>query len=181
MYKRSLDFKYWDARLYQDKNGDLRNKIRRGSGKNQQKDAIATTTKGSRGYLVVQDYIDGKLINIYAHRLAWLLHYKEDPGNWTINHKNHLRSDNRIDNLELAAMKDQNEDHAMHSNNTTGVTGVFFYESNKNPYYVQIARKSYGCYSTLLEARLAAQYVYAGLGFSPNHGRPLTDIQSNPA
>ena len=124
MYKRSLDFKFWDARLYQDREGNLRNKITRGVGKRQQKGEIATTTSGHDNYLIVQDYIDGKRVRIYAHRLAWLLHTGKCPGDLEINHRNQDKTDNRIQNLEVLPHSDHMRKHPKLKTCTSGVTGI---------------------------------------------------------
>jgi hypothetical protein len=37
-----------------------------------------------------------------AHRLAWLLSYGADPGNFDVEHKDEDKTNNRLDNLRLA-------------------------------------------------------------------------------
>jgi hypothetical protein len=72
------------------------------------------------GYVVIQ--IDGK--NYAAHRLAWLYVH----GAWPpcdIDHRNGVRSDNRIDNLRLATRSQNNQNQrAAKSNNHLGLLGV---------------------------------------------------------
>ena len=37
-----------------------------------------------------------------AHRLAWMYVYGEDPGKLEVDHRNHIKNDNRIANLRLS-------------------------------------------------------------------------------
>ena len=177
---RSLDFDYYNARYsYDDKTGDIRNKIRRGWGKNQQIGAIATTSHGD-GYLRVTDWIDGKLVGTYAHRLALLLHTGDDPGDQTINHLNHCRADNRADNLSLATRKEQNWDSAMQSDNKSGYTGVSWHAGTKK-WQARIGGKYLGLFEDVELAGFVCELTRDKLGYSKNHGRPLADIQGDPA
>jgi hypothetical protein len=57
------------------------------------------TTKGYRHIM-----IDRR--RYFAHRLAWLYVYGEDPGDLQLDHINRVRSDNRIDNLRLATQSE---------------------------------------------------------------------------
>jgi hypothetical protein len=45
---------------------------------------------------------NGKTVLYLAHRLAWALHYGEDPGDFQIDHINQVKDDNRVKNLRLA-------------------------------------------------------------------------------
>ena len=59
----------------------------------------------------------------YAHRLAWLYVYGKMPDE-EIDHINHCRSDNRLDNLRLASRMDNGANLPIKRNNTSGVSGV---------------------------------------------------------
>lgn len=61
-----------------------------------------------------------------AHRLAWLFATGEDPREWTVDHINRVKTDNRIANLRLADMSLQNCNKAINRLNTSGVVGVRF-------------------------------------------------------
>ena len=175
-----IDVELMKQRFYYEKTtGAIRNRITRGVGRRQQKDAIATTTKGSEGYLIVNDRIKGKQTQLKAHRLAWLLHTGEDPGDKTINHKNHCRSDNRIQNLELATEEDQAHDVAMDSRNKSGYTGVSWNKRNQK-WSTEVGGRYLGLFEDVELAGFVCELTRDKLGYSPNHGRPLAEIQSNP-
>lgn len=59
-----------------------------------------------------------------SHRIVWALHYG-DPGNRTVDHINGNKKDNRIENLRLADMTEQQCNVAVRSNNKAGVKGLF--------------------------------------------------------
>jgi hypothetical protein len=73
------------------------------------------------GYRVI--VLDG---GIYpAHRLAWLYVHGEFPDG-DIDHKNRIRSDNRIQNLRVVTHKQNMENKSISSNNKSGHPGVFW-------------------------------------------------------
>ena len=69
--------------------------------------------------------------NWVAHRFAWLFVTGEDPGDYTIDHINRDRADNRFENLRLATHKQQNGNQGLKSNNTSGFRGVCWSEEQK--------------------------------------------------
>lgn len=77
----------------------------------------AGTLRGD-GYVVIQ--ISGRLIT--AHRLAWCFVHNTQPK--LIDHKNRIKSDNRIDNLREATVTQNNWNVGKRSNNKSGVKGV---------------------------------------------------------
>ena len=63
---------------------------------------------------------------IRAHRLAWYLHYGEDPGaDLLVDHINGDSLDNRIDNLRLVTESENSKNRKKGNNNTTGFKGVY--------------------------------------------------------
>jgi hypothetical protein len=62
---------------------------------------------------------------VYAHRLAWLMHYGEEPADM-IDHINGNRDDNRIANLRHAnALINSQNAKRGRPNRTSGLLGVF--------------------------------------------------------
>ena len=84
-------------------------------------------TINPRGYLQIGFDYD----NYLAHRLAWLFATGEDPREWTVDHVNRVRRDNRIANLRLADRGLQNYNRRLSSLNSSGVTGVRFHRKDK--------------------------------------------------
>jgi hypothetical protein len=92
----------------------------------------------------------------YGHRLAWLHFYGEWPGG-EVDHRNGVRSDNRIDNLRILT-------HAKNAQNVTNIakkskTGVLGVHLDKKKFSskIMIDRKSIhlGSFNTIEEAHAA--------------------------
>jgi len=68
--------------------------------------------------------------NYYGHQLAWLYM----TGIWPtqdIDHKNRIRNDNSWENLRHVSHKINCRNQPIHSNNTSGVAGVYWYKRDQ--------------------------------------------------
>lgn len=121
-----------------------------------------------RGYIRVG--IKGK--SYYAHRLAWLLHYGEWPAQ-EIDHIDHDRSNNKIDNLRAVDHRDNTKNQTLRKTNTSGVNGVCWFEREQRwVAYVYVAGKPtclgyFTAFNEAVAARLAANKQH---GYHENHG-----------
>lgn len=105
-----------------------------------------------RGYLVVQL---GKNNLVYGHRLAWFLHYGEQPPH-TLDHINQDKSDNRIANLRAVDNSENIMNGPIRKDNTTGVRGVRTC-TQTGMYKVVYKGKWGGRHKTLKEAKVARE------------------------
>lgn len=108
-----------------------------------------------------------------AHRVVWAHYY----GNWpqyTIDHINGVRDDNRIVNLRDVTSKENSKNQRRNSLNTSGVSGVRKPRGRKT-WYAGITkdgeRVHLGSFQTKAEAIAVRKAAEAELGFHPNHGR----------
>lgn len=138
------------------------------------------TVVGKRaGTLVVGK--DARNIKIFGHvymehRLIWLYVFgtylsKSEH----IDHINHNESDNSLANLRLVSQRDNNKNLSRRSDNTTGVTGVWFNKRHLNkPYTAEIisraGSKKSKSFSTLEEAKLQREQWKFEEGYHTNHG-----------
>ena len=60
------------------------------------------------GYRRVGAWVNGKCVNCQAHRVVWEAVNGEIPDGLFINHINGVKTDNRIKNLELVTMSENN-------------------------------------------------------------------------
>lgn len=61
-----------------------------------------------------------------AHRVIWTM-VNGEIGNFEIDHKNRIRTDNRIENLRVATKLQNQRNRSLASNNNSGVSGVYFH------------------------------------------------------
>lgn len=110
-----------------------------------------------------------------AHRVVFAM---RNPGvdfqNLQIDHINGLRGDNRIENLRVATVAQNAHNGRLHSNNTSGVKGVYMHRRT-GLWHVQICVKQSlvfgGCFKKLEEAKAAAMSLRERLhGEFVNHG-----------
>ncbi|WP_051894532.1 HNH endonuclease [Xenorhabdus bovienii] len=78
--------------------------------------------KDGSGYLVTTT----KGVTIRVHRAVWIFAHGSIPNSLYIDHINHIRDDNRIENLRLVTHLQNQKNQSMHSTNTSGVNGVSF-------------------------------------------------------
>lgn len=78
-----------------------------------------------QGYMQTKNYGEHYLI----HRLIWLYTYGEWPTE--IDHINHIRDDNRIENLREVTRKENGKNQSMKSNNKSGINGVHWHKRDK--------------------------------------------------
>lgn len=92
----------------------------------------------------------------YAHRLAWLMHYGEEPPS-IIDHANGDRSDNRISNLRAATKSQNNANSRAPRHNTSGIKGVVARPDGRFAAYIKVNRRSsyLGLFETSDEAAAA--------------------------
>lgn len=125
--------------------------------------------RDAMGYVAVG--INGK--RYLAHRLVWIMHHGS-IGDVQIDHINHERDDNRIENLRLVSHKENSQNQKTRSNNLSGF-GNISYDKRKKGWVVRITvgeRYIYGGkYDTIEEALSAKFFLIGEFGYHPNHGQ----------
>lgn len=108
---------------------------------------------------------------LLAHRVIWKWVTGEEPPE--LDHINHLRSDNRWDNLRPVTRTENCQNHSPRQDNQSGVTGVFW-EKSCSRWRAQIRlngkSKHIGVYDNLEDAVAARKQAELQHGFHPNHG-----------
>lgn len=124
------------------------------------------------GYVMVR--IGKKLYR--AHRIIWEIHNGMIPKKMQIDHINHIRDDNRIENLRLVNSLENGMNQGIAINNTSGVTGVVWV-SARGKWMAQIRVKGkniyLGLFSDFNSARKARAIAEVKYGFHDNHGRKI--------
>ncbi|ARK07629.1 hypothetical protein [Citrobacter phage CF1 DK-2017] len=111
-------------------------------------------------------------IKAYAHRIVWFMHYGEIPKGFDIDHINHDRTDNIIENLRLVSRSDnlRNKGKVLSS---SGEMGVYWSKAAgrwEASLTVDGKKRYLGLFDTVeqaREARVKADKIY---GYHKNHG-----------
>lgn len=109
----------------------------------------------------------------FAHRLIWLYVHGEWPE--VIDHINHDKADNRIENLRSVTRLENQKNRKISVNNTSGVNGVYWNKPRKRwVAHIKVCgvNKPIGLFHSkdaAIAARASAEVAH---GFHPNHGMP---------
>ncbi|WP_213082206.1 HNH endonuclease signature motif containing protein [Escherichia coli] len=88
----------------------------------------------AQGYVEIQ--IKGSRYK--AHRLAWCLVHGDIPTDMQVDHINHDRTDNRIENLRLVDNQGNQKNSSIRKDNIGGCTGVTLKWSTKTGHRVRV-------------------------------------------
>ncbi|EGA3601822.1 host cell division inhibitor Icd-like protein [Salmonella enterica] len=130
-----------------------------------------------KGYIDVS--IDGRLYK--AHRIIWVMHFGSIPVGMQIDHINHVKHDNRIENLRLVKPATNQKNRPLYKNNSSGVNGVYWNKINKKwDVYIGHGGKlkrigSFSCKEKAVSARALADRE---AGFHSNHGKAFCEVNS---
>lgn len=108
-----------------------------------------------------------------AHRVIWEMHNGQIPEGMEIDHINHIRDDNRIENLRLVSHSENMRNISRSKVNSSGITGVCWNsERGKWMAQMQVGNKHIyiGLYSDINEAVKARKQAEELYGFHENHG-----------
>lgn len=116
--------------IYDPRTGGLINRVQR----NYRLSGVRAGTLDAKGYRRAS--VDGQ---VYAeHRLIWVHQYGSVPEGYVIDHINGNKSDNRLKNLRLATVSENNLNKSSAVKNQTGYRGV--YRTRQGRYEAQIRR-----------------------------------------
>lgn len=108
-----------------------------------------------------------------AHRIIWELFNGPIPEGMEIDHADHNRANNRIDNLRLVTRADNNRNASKNKRNTSGFTGVLWCKaSQKWQARIQIncKPKHLGLFTNKNSAILARMIANKEYNFHEHHG-----------
>jgi len=121
-------------------------------------------------------YIGINNIEYGAHRLAFLYMEGSFPEN-QVDHINHIRCDNRWENLRRSTIQENRKNHTIRADSKTKILGVNWYKAYKK-WQVRITcsnkTKNIGYFSDFFEACCARKSAEIKYRFHPNHGSQKT-------
>lgn len=152
-------------RLFEYKNGQL---IRKTATSSNVKIGDVAGTLNDSGYFSVK--VDGKCFKV--SRIIYAMHY-DDPAGKQIDHINQNPKDNRIENLRVVNHQENHRNRTKNSNNTSGITGVYWIESRQKwQVAITVDGKQIHCghFTHLRAAAVERKYQEIRYGFHEKHG-----------
>lgn len=156
----------WNS-IFSYKDGVLYWKVRSGT---RGKPGSVAGHKKSNGYVEVSF----KKTRYLVHGIVWEMHNGPIPKGKVIDHINHIRYDNRIENLRVVLCVENSQNMSQSSRNTSGRTGVHWRES-RNYWEASIRVEGkliflgkFEEFEKAVDARVKAEVLY---GFHTNHGK----------
>jgi HNH endonuclease len=119
---------------------------------------------GHHGYLTVG--VEGR--RYYVHRIAWKMMNGPIPATHCIDHIDGDRSNNRLANLRLATLTDNQRNARLPRNNRSGLPGV---HHRRGAFEVYCGTEYLGRFDNFFEACCARKSAEREHGFHENHGR----------
>mgnify|MGYP003680297446 CR=1 FL=1 len=143
------------------------------------------TTRASRaivgmesGCVGVQGYrrvvVDS--MQFLTHRVVWEMFNGAIAKDLQVDHINHNKTDNRVENLRLVTVQGNAKNQTISSRNKSGIQGVCWDKSNKNwrvQIYAEGKNKFLGRFDNLELAGLVIEEAREKYGFHKNHGVSL--------
>ncbi|EFI8509594.1 HNH endonuclease signature motif containing protein [Escherichia coli] len=117
----------------------------------------------------------------YIHVIVWVMHNGPIPKGYQIDHLDHNRYNNRIENLRLVTNQENHRNMPIRKDNCSGYTGVrWVIDRGKWSATICIDGKTkhLGLFRDKDDAIAARQEAEIKYGFHPNHGRGGVDHEN---
>lgn len=109
---------------------------------------------------------------VYRHRYIWTMHFGGIPIGKEVDHINHIRNDDRIENLRLVTKQYNTINRKSNKNNTSGYHCIYPMKSGRYRVRVRFKGVTYGsCVDSLSEAISLRNRIFIDCGFHENHGK----------
>jgi len=139
-------------------------RIKRSAGK---QELGCVGSNNSQGYLTYRIHSKAYLV----HRLIFL----REKGYWPqlIDHKNHNRSDNRLENLREVTLLENAQNASLRKDNKSGCAGVYLRKSGQWRSYIRVDNKqiNLGQFEHIEDAIIARKKAEKAYKFHANHGK----------
>jgi hypothetical protein len=132
---------------------------RNGYVRNKKTGKILKPILNGMGYCGVVLYKDGKPKTLSIHRLIAIAFIPNPENKPCIDHINRIRTDNRIENIRWCSYKENRNNYPMFKNNTSGITGVYWYKTYQK-WNVRKNGKNYGYFKSKDDAIAKAKEIY---------------------
>lgn len=129
-------------------------------------DVVGTYDRG--GYCKIG--VGGK--RYQRHNIIWEMHNGRVPKGYVVDHINHLPDDDRLCNLRLVTVIENNRNRKLPKNNTSGCIGVTWHKRCKK-WYVSVGKEYVGRFDDFFEACCARKSKETLYGYHENSGKRL--------